>query len=133
MREDSWSTSRRTFVKCGAVTTGTLFGAAGASAATEPNSTDFDGESADYGLIRPYQLVPGTRFTIVESGLDWQPDQFENTYQTSVIAYDHAPSFRAFLFTASNAPLESGRSFEFGSVQGSSGVAAGPLVTVGLE
>ncbi|WP_222918973.1 hypothetical protein [Natrinema sp. SYSU A 869] len=133
MSEDPWSTSRRTFVKYGAVSTGTLFGASGASADVGSGSTEPDAEPADHGVVHPYQFTPDSRFTVVESGLDWQPDRFSDTYQTNVIAYDHAPSYRAFLFTEPDAALEPDQSLEFGAVQGSPGTAGRRFVTVGLE
>lgn len=131
MSEDTWTTSRRAFVTYGAVSTGTLFGATGATAATESEPTD--SEPVEQGVMRPYQFTPGSRVTVVESGLDWQPARFDDAYQTNVVAYDHAPSYRAFLFTEPDATLEPDRSFEFGSVQGSPGTADRQFVTVGLE
>ncbi|WP_226479039.1 hypothetical protein [Natrinema amylolyticum] len=133
MSEEPWSTSRRAFVTYGAVSTGTLLGASGASADSGAASTEPDGEPADHGVVRPYQFTPDSRFTVVESGLEWQPERFDDSYQTNVIAYDHAPSYRAFLFTESDATLESGQSFDFGAVRGSPGTAGRRFVTVGLE
>lgn len=133
MTEDSWSTSRRTFVKYGAVSTGTLLGASGASAETGSRSADSSDETTDHGMMFPYQITPGSQFTVVESDLDWHPGRFEDSYQANVIAYDHAPSYRAFLLTESEATLESDRSFELGAVRESPGAASQRFVTVGLE
>ncbi|MFC6768170.1 hypothetical protein [Natrinema soli] len=133
MTEDRWSTSRRAFVKYGAVTTGTLLGASGASAETGSKPTDSIGETTDYGMMLPYQFTPGSQFTVVESDLDWYPGRFEDTYQANVIAYDHAPSYRAFLLTESEATLEPDRSFELGAVREPPGAASQRFVTVGLE
>lgn len=133
MTEDSWSTSRRTFVKYGAVSTGTLLGASGASADPGPKPTDSSGETTHYGMMFPYQFTPGSQFTVVESDLDWRPGRFEDTYQAHVIAYDHAPSYRAFLLTESEATLEPDRSFELGAVRESPEAAGQRFVTVDLE
>lgn len=134
MSEDTrWSPSRRRFVKYGAVSAGTLLGSTGASAATGSESETADSETLDHGLMLPYQFTPESRATVVESGLDWQPKRFENRYRTSVIAYDHAPSYRAFLFTEPDATIESDRSLRFGSIQRSPAAAGRRVVTVGLE
>lgn len=133
MTEDSWSTSRRTFVKYGAVSTGTLLGASGASADAGSKPTDSSGEATDYGMMLPYQFTPGSQFTVVEPDLDWRSGRLEDAYQTNVIAYDHAPSYRAFLLTESEVTLESDRSFELGAARESPGAASQRFVTVGIE
>ncbi|ELY81599.1 hypothetical protein C487_03593 [Natrinema pallidum DSM 3751] len=40
---------------------------------------------------------------------DWLPERFEDTHRTTVIADDHVPSYRAFLFTESDAMSPSSR------------------------
>lgn len=133
MSEQRRSTSRRTFLKYGAVSTGTLLGTARAGADTGSESAGSGGEAIDHGILRSYQFTPEARFTVVESGLDWRPEQFEHDYRTSVIAYDHAPSFRAFLFTEPDVGLESDRSFTFTGVQEPPQTVGHRFVTVGLE
>ncbi|WP_323173707.1 hypothetical protein [Natrialba sp. PRR66] len=124
-----WSMARRTFVKCGAVSTGALLGTSGASARTDSTSR----EPVDHGLLLPYQFRPGSRVTVAASELDWQPDRFERSYQTNVITYDHAPSYRAFLFTEPNETLAPAQSLEFSGVERSVQTAGRGVVTVGLE
>lgn len=132
MTEDSmWSTSRRTFVKYGALSTGALVGASGPTAAVDADSGDRD-PPVDRGAMFPYQLTPGHRATVVESGLDWQPDRLEGERRTHVIAYDHVPSYRAFLFTDPDRSLEPERSVVVSDVRESPAAGSG-LVTVGLE
>lgn len=133
MTEDSMrSTSRRTFVKYGALSTGALVGAAGPTAAVDDGSTEPADRSVDRGAMFPYQLTPGRRATVVESELGWQPDRFEGERRTHVIAYDHVPSYRAFLFTDPDRSLEPERSVVVGDVRESPAAGSG-LVTVGLE
>ncbi|ELZ03090.1 hypothetical protein C480_16769 [Natrialba aegyptia DSM 13077] len=123
--------ARRTFVKCGAVSTGALLGTSGASARTD--SKEPETEPADHGLLFPYQFRPGSRATVAASELDWQPDRFERSYQTHVITYDHAPSYRAFLFTEPNETLAPAQSLEFSGVERSAQTAGRGVVTVGLD
>lgn len=125
------STSRRAFVKYGALTTGALVGASGPTAAVDADSEDPD-RTADRGAMFPYQLTPGRGATVVESGVDWRPDRLEGERRTHVIAYDHAPSYRAFLFTESDRSLDSDQSVVVGDARGTRTAESG-LVTVGLE
>lgn len=132
MSKDTWTTSRRAFVTYGAASTGMLVGTTGATA-TGPEPSDSDSDPVDHGLMRSQQFIPSSQATVIESGLDWHPARFDDTYQANVVAYDHAPSYRAFLFTESDATLEPDRSFEFEGVQGAPGTDDRQFVTVGLE
>ncbi|ELZ01872.1 hypothetical protein C481_10137 [Natrialba asiatica DSM 12278] len=127
--------ARRTFVKCGAVSTGALLGTSGASARTDSTSQEPETETVDHGLLLPYQFRPGSRVTVAASELDWQPERFERSYQTNVITYDRAPSYRAFLFTEPNGALAPAQSLEFSGVERSANAVdqGQGVVTVGLE
>ncbi|ELY90735.1 hypothetical protein [Natrialba taiwanensis] len=128
-----WPMARRTFVKCGAVSTGALLGTSGASARIDSTSREPETEPVDHGLLLPYQFRPGSRVTVAASELDWQPERFERSYQTNVITYDHAPSYRAFLFTEPNGILAPAQSLEFSGVERSAQAAGRGVVTVGLN
>lgn len=134
MSEDTrWSPSRRTFVKYGAVSTGTLLGTPGASADADSKSDDPTDEAIDQGAMLPYQFTPNSRFTVVEPDLEWRPERLEGSYRTNVISYDHAPSYRALLLTEPDGTIEPNQSFGFRSVRGSFNAANRRYVTVGLE
>ncbi len=133
MSEARWSPSRRTFVTYGAVSTGTLLGLSMASADSESDSIESDAGAVDYGGVRSDQFVPDSPVTVLESTLNWQPERFEDAHRTSVIASDHAPSYRAFLFTESDVTLESDQSLEFRVVRGTSESAGRRFVTVAFE
>lgn len=155
MNEDtSGSTSRRTFVKYGAVSTGALLGSSSVTGASDPSidtADDSDDGSSSNGVDRavmfPYQHVPGSRFTVDDS-LEWQPRSLEGPYQTYAITYDYAPSYQAYLFadegdgdrsdddadtTDASTRLQAGDAFSVGSVRGSPPDTKRSYVTVDLE
>ncbi|WP_049924770.1 hypothetical protein [Halopiger djelfimassiliensis] len=117
-RHDRRSTSRRTFVKCGLVSTGTIVGVSNAGTSADAEEDPEQGREAgsepaavaERGVMFPYQFVPGSRFT-VERRLESHTTRLGSEYRTHVIGYDHAPSFRALLFTGPDAFLEPERSF----------------------
>lgn len=127
------STSRRSFVKYGALSTGALVGAGGATTNVGVQSGESDDDPVKQGVMYPYQLTPERRATVVEAGLDWRADRFDEVYQANVIAYDHAPSYRAFLFTPAAATVEADQAIELGTVRGSPAADGTRFVTVGLE
>ena len=83
--------------------------------------------------MRPYQFIPESTFTVLESVPDYRSEQLEETYHTHVITYDHAPSYRAFLLTEPAETIEPGQSSEFGSTHGSMNTTGERFITVGLE
>lgn len=161
MQQDtSGSTSRRTFLKYGLITTGTVLGPSSAGAASsearvDDSKTDAN-QSLERGVMRSYQHVPNSQITI-DDVVNWQPAGLEGTYRSYAISYDHAPSYRALLFAAAgrdgagsdsgsehdgderaeiertNDALEPGDALSIGSIRGSPSGAYSTYVTVGLE
>lgn len=141
MRQDtSGSTTRRTFVKYGLVSTGALIGSSSAAAAGE-SAADSNGPAAGSvgeGVMRAYQHTPDSPVTVREA-IDWQPQGLEDA-AGYVVAYDAAPSYQALLFTTADGDgdtgsesLGPGDSLSLGDVRGSPSGASQRYVTVGLE
>lgn len=145
MRKDtSGSTTRRTFVKYGLLSTGALVGTASATAdgesATEPTETAE--RSIERGVMRSYQHMPESAVTVREA-VDWHPQGLAEA-TGHVVAYDAAPSFRALLFTTAGSsgdgaddesgsdPLRPGDSLSLGDVHGSPETTSSQYVTVDL-
>ena len=143
MQQDTaGSTSRRTFVKCGLLSTGVLVGSAGTGVAGDSRDGSDDAasdRSIEAGVMRSYQWTAGQRVT-VDDAVEWRPAGLEGEYRSYVVSYDHAPSYQAFLFVPQSsggetepAPLQSGDSLSLGAVQGSPAETTNRYVTVGLE
>lgn len=130
MSEGFYPTSRRAFIASGAISTGILANSSGTTAETKSNT--HSDEAVNRGLIRAYQFIATSAFTVVDSALEWRSDQFEEPYHAHVIAYDHAPSYRALLLTESAEAMEAGKSFEFRTMHGNSSTDD-RFVTIGFE
>ena len=143
MQQDTaGSTSRRAFVKCGLLSTGVLVGSAGTGGAADSRTESDDGasnRSIDAGVMRSYQWTPDRRVT-VDDAVEWVPAGLEGEYRSYAVSYDHAPSYRAFLFVPTSGGgeteppvLQAGDSLSLGAVQGTPAEATTRYVTVGLE
>ena len=141
-KDTTGSTTRRTFVKYGLLSTGALAGTSSVGVAEEP-LRDSDGlaeRTVERGVMRAYQHTPNSRVT-VRDAVDRQPSGLEDA-SGYVVAYDAAPSLQALLFTTADdgdggesdsGPLESGDSLSLGGVRGAPSDASRRYVTVGLE
>ncbi|WP_152424936.1 hypothetical protein [Natronococcus jeotgali] len=78
--------------------------------------------------MAPYQVVPGSRVTVVERDVGWRPQGIASHDRASVVRYDHAPSLRAILLTV--APLREDRSLALREPREAVSEANRPLVTV---
>ncbi|WP_247000647.1 hypothetical protein [Halosolutus gelatinilyticus] len=111
------SPSRRAVLKSGVLSTAGIVGVASgtASAAERGDRAGADRERestpAERGALLAYQFRAERRFTVVESDLEWQPQHLDEGVGTHVVAYDRAPSLRAFVFTEPGEALQRGRSF----------------------
>lgn len=150
MRQDtSGSTTRRTFVKCGLLSTGALVGTSstGAADGSRTESTESAERPIEQGVMRSYQHIPDSAVTVGET-VDWQPQGLAEA-TGRVVSYDAAPSFRALLFTTATGggdgddgnsdnggpgsdPLQPGDSLSLGAVHGSPEAANSQYVTVDL-
>lgn len=131
MSEGFCPTSRRAFIASGAISTGILASSTDTTAETKSNTPD--DETVNRGLIRPYQFVATSTFTVADSALEWRSERLSESYQANVIAYEHAPSYRALLLTDSDGTIEAGESFEFHATHGNSSTDDDRFVTVGFE
>lgn len=102
----------------------------GAATADDSDPADSSGSSPLEGAMYSYQYRPGSRFTVVEAGLDWRPDGLDSSARANVVSYGRSRSFRAFVFTDAELPGP-GRTFELESA-GRAGLASpdGNLVRV---
>lgn len=143
-RDNTRPISRRTFTKHSLLSTGaaivTASSAAGArreSDEGQAHEIDTDPDSnappVERAVMFPYQFLSGRQFTVVEDGLDWRPSGLSSAYQTHVISYTRSPSFRAFLFTETDEPLDPQRSFTADGIRGTLPVTGRRLVTVGID
>ncbi|NUB92154.1 hypothetical protein HTZ84_06780 [Haloterrigena sp. SYSU A558-1] len=150
MRQDtSGSTTRRTFVKCGLLSTGALVGTSstGVADGSLTESTESAEQPIEQGVMRSYQHMPDSAITVGEP-VDWQPRGLDEA-TGHVVSYDAAPSFRALLFTTAGGtgdggdgntdnggsgsdPLQPGDSLSLGTVRGSPAAANSQYVTVDL-
>lgn len=147
MRKDtSGSTTRRTFVKYGLLSTGALVGTSSAAADGESviEPTETAERPIERGVMRSYQHMPESAVTVREA-VDWHPQGLPET-TGHVVAYDAAPSFRALLFTTAGGggddngdgggpgsdPLQPGDSISLGGVHGSPETTSSQYVTVDL-
>lgn len=124
------SMSRRTFAKYGALSTSLLVGGSEPTAGA-PRADGSERAKLEEGVMAPYQVVPGSRVTVVERDVGWQPQGIASHDRASVVRYDHAPSLRAILLTV--APLREDRSLALGEPREAVSEANRPLVTVGLD
>ncbi|AHG02358.1 hypothetical protein HALLA_20865 (plasmid) [Halostagnicola larsenii XH-48] len=131
MSEGFCPTSRRAFLASGAISTGILASSTNTIAETKSNIPS--NETVKRGLIRAYQFIATSTFTVADSALEWRSERFEEPHQARVIAYDHAPSYRALLLTDSDGTIEAGESFEFRATDGNSSTDGDRFVTVGFE
>lgn len=141
-QDTSGSTSRRTFVKCGLLSTGVLVGASSAGAAGDSRAERDDAaseRSIDAGVMRSYQWAAGQRVT-VDDAVEWQPASLADEYRSYVVSYDRIPSYRAFLFVPESTDgeteppsLPAGEALSLGAVRGSPAEADNRYVTVALE
>ena len=146
MRKDtSGSTTRRTFVKYGLLSTGALVGTSSVRAdGSRTESTESAERTIEQGVMRSYQHMPDSAVTVGEA-VDWQPHGLTEA-TGRVVSYDAAPSFRALLFTTTDStgdgggngdgsgfdPLQPGDSLSLGTVRGSPETANSQYVTVDL-
>ncbi|ADB60763.1 hypothetical protein Htur_1878 [Haloterrigena turkmenica DSM 5511] len=151
MRQDtSGSTTRRTFVKCGLLSSGALVGTSstGTADGSRTESTESAVRPIEQGVMRSYQHIPNSAVTVGEA-VDWRPQGLDEA-AGRVVSYDAAPSFRALLFTTAGGGgdgddgndndggsgpdlLQPGGSLSLGSVRGSPETATSQYVTVDLE
>ena len=124
-------TSRRAFLAYGTISAGTL--ASPSRTVAEAESTTPSDGAVNRGAIRPSQFIPKSSFTVLDAALEWRSERLSESYQANVIAYDRAPSYRAFLLTASDKAIEAGQSFDFGAAYGKSSTADDRFATVELE
>lgn len=90
--------SRRRVLATGALAaTGAVVGGSHAVGAVETDAQHEESTTALQGAMFPYHYAPASQATIVETGLEWLPERLSG-YQTHVIEYGHARSFRGFLF-----------------------------------
>ncbi|AGB39539.1 hypothetical protein [Natronococcus occultus] len=125
------SMSRRTFAKYGALSTGLLAGGSGTAAGATREDGPSERAEIEEGAIAPYQVVPGSRVTVLEEGVGWQPRGFDSYDRAHAISYDHAPSLRAILLT--DGPLRANRSLAIGEIRDAVSETNRALVTVGLD
>lgn len=104
--------SRRTFVKMGALTSGGLaLGLSGTGFAAQ------DGDGGR-GVMLNSQFSAGSQFTVVSDDLGWAPvgtDAEGNQLTTRVINYQYSQGAYAMLFVPQNAGLQEGQTYEFGT------------------
>ncbi|RKD97838.1 hypothetical protein [Halopiger aswanensis] len=92
--------SRRRVLATGALAaTGAVVGGSHAVGAVETRTQHEESAAAHHvhGAMFPYHYAPASQATIVETDLEWLPERLSG-YQTHVLEYGHARSFRGFLF-----------------------------------
>ncbi|AEH37199.1 hypothetical protein Halxa_2581 [Halopiger xanaduensis SH-6] len=77
--------------------TGAVVGGSHAVGAAETDAQHEESTTALRGAMFPYHYAPASRAAIVETDLEWLPERLSG-YQTHVLEYGHARSFRGFLF-----------------------------------
>ncbi len=144
-QDTSGSTTRRTFVKCGLLSTGALVGTSSARATdgARTESTESAARPIERGVMRSYQYMPDSAVTVRET-VDWHPQGLAEA-TGHVVAYDASPSFRALLFTTADSgdtgaddesdsdPLQPGDSLSLGGIHGSPETTSSQYVTVDLS
>ena len=105
------ATSRRTFLKSGAVATAaSLLGVASADEADGGGDADRPVEATLF-----YHDLAGSTFEVAAADLSWTPNcaDSDGERSTHAIRYVDAPSYSAHLFAAADAPIEVGDRFAF--------------------
>ena len=111
------ATSRRTFLKSGAVATAASL--VGVASADEGNRDAEAGPPVEATLF--YHDLAGSTFEVAAADLSWTPncadrEGHEGEQSTHAIRYVDAPSYNAHLFAPAHAPIGVGDRFAFDGV-----------------